>query len=163
MPDIVERALPWVHVDDQRVYAVGGSMGGQETLLLVARYPHLLAGAIAFDAPTNLALRYDDFPELRGGARLQALARFEVGGAPTADRRAWALRSPLAFVPLELWWSRSDRVVVDQSRQSGLLYRDVKHLDPDAPVVEHVGRWRHCWEMRWTSRLPEALAGLGIG
>jgi poly(3-hydroxybutyrate) depolymerase len=171
MPDIVERALPWVRIDRAHIYAVGGSMGGQETLLLAARYPHLLAGAIAFDAPTNLVLRYHDFPQLRGGDRLQALARYEVGGPPSADRRAWELRSPLDYVralaaskvPLELWWSRTDRIVLDQREQSGLLYRELKRLDPDAPVVEHVGSWRHCWEMRWTSRLPEALAGLGIG
>src|SRR5262249_7981000 len=38
MPVIVHRALPWVHVDPRRVYAFGGSMGGQETLLLLARH-----------------------------------------------------------------------------------------------------------------------------
>src|SRR6266498_327888 len=47
MPEIVEAKLPWVHIDRTRLYAIGGSMGAQETLLLVARYPHLLAGAIA--------------------------------------------------------------------------------------------------------------------
>jgi pimeloyl-ACP methyl ester carboxylesterase len=61
MPDIVEEALPWRRVDRHRVYAFGGSMGGQETLLLVAHFPHLLAGAAAFDAPTNMAARYRAF------------------------------------------------------------------------------------------------------
>ena len=171
MPDFVGDALPWVHVDRHRIYAVGGSMGGQETLLLVARYPHLLAGAISFDAPTNLAQRYRDFPGIVGGGRLQHLARFEVGGTPLGDPRAWAMRSPLEFarqiafagVPLELWWSRTDRVVVDQAQQSGLLYSEIERLNPGAPVVEHVGSWIHCAEMRWTNRLPEALAGIGIG
>ena len=36
MPQIVQRALPWVKLDLHRIYAVGGSMGGQETLLLLA-------------------------------------------------------------------------------------------------------------------------------
>ena len=36
-------------------------MGGQETLLLVARHPHLLAGAAAFDPATDMARRYRDF------------------------------------------------------------------------------------------------------
>src|SRR5512146_2317833 len=45
MPEIVTAALPWLRVDRRRIYAVGGSMGGQETLLLVARHPQLLAGA----------------------------------------------------------------------------------------------------------------------
>ncbi|MHB8642927.1 MAG: alpha/beta hydrolase family protein [Gaiellaceae bacterium] len=171
MPEIVQSALPWVHVDRSRIYAVGGSMGGQETLLLVARYPHLLAGAISFDAPTNLALRYRDFPGIAGGGRLQQLASFEVGGTPLRAPRAWAMRSPLEFargiafsgVPLELWWSRSDRIVVDQAQQSGLLYREIRRLNSAAPVIAHVGTWVHCAEMRWTNRLPQALEGIGIG
>ena len=30
-------------------------------------------------------------------------------------------------------------------------------------VEQFVGRWRHCHEMRWTSKLPEALALVGLG
>src|SRR5207253_2766992 len=37
MPAIVEAKLPWVRIDHRRIYAVGGSMGGQETLLLLGR------------------------------------------------------------------------------------------------------------------------------
>src|SRR5205085_9912044 len=58
MPQIVAHALPWLRIDPHRIYAFGGSMGGQETLLLVARFPHLLAGAASFDAPTRMAVRY---------------------------------------------------------------------------------------------------------
>src|SRR5207237_1412341 len=47
MPAIAARY--GVRVDPRRVFAVGGSMGGQEVLLLAARYPHLLAGVAAFD------------------------------------------------------------------------------------------------------------------
>jgi poly(3-hydroxybutyrate) depolymerase len=57
MPQIAEQAVPWLQIDRHRVYAFGGSMGGQETLLLLARFPRLLAGAAAFDAPTNMAAR----------------------------------------------------------------------------------------------------------
>src|ERR671914_760601 len=39
MPDIVRATLPWLRVDRRRVYAVGGSMGGQETLLLLGQHP----------------------------------------------------------------------------------------------------------------------------
>src|SRR4029077_13237412 len=48
MPDILRRAVPWLRIDPRRVYAVGDSMVGEETLLLFARFPHLLAGAAAF-------------------------------------------------------------------------------------------------------------------
>ena len=170
MPSLLERSLPWVHIDRKRVYAVGGSMGGQETLLFVARFPHLLAGAVSFDAPTNLALRYREFPELRRGSRLQRLARYEIGGSPGVHPGEWAVRSPLDFaraiarsgVPLQIWWSVDDKVVPDQWDESGLLYREIERLHPLAPVTQVVGRWPHCQEMRWDARLPLALARLGL-
>src|SRR5207247_2806427 len=123
MPQIVHRALPWLHVDERRIYAVGGSMGAQESLLLLARHPHLLAGVAAFDAVTDFALQYHEFPRLgcdrrcltqlkaRIGDMLQKMARREVGGSPRHARLAWRLRSPITYVrriatcgvPLELW------------------------------------------------------------
>src|SRR5205823_3879560 len=131
MPTIVHRALRWLHVDERRIYAVGGSMGAQESLLLLARHPHLLAGVAAFDAVTDFALQYHEFPrlgcdrrcltQLRGsiGEMLQGMARREVGGSPTRARLAWKLRSPITYarriatshVPLELWWSPKGAIV----------------------------------------------------
>jgi hypothetical protein len=165
MPRIVEAALPWLRIDQRRIYAFGGSMGGQETLLLVARDPRLLACAAAFDAPTNMALRYRDFSFLRHGGELQRLARIEIGGTPRTDAGAYRLRSPLDFarriassgVPLQLWWSRRDRIVVDQNHQMGLLFADIQRLNPLASVREFVGYWAHTAEMRATTQLPIAL------
>ena len=34
MPEILRTTLPWLRIDRRKVYAFGGSMGGQETLLL---------------------------------------------------------------------------------------------------------------------------------
>jgi hypothetical protein len=143
-------------------------MGGQETLLLLAHHPRLLAGAAAFDAPTNMGLRYRDFRLLRSGLRLRRLARFEIGGPPWLSPRRYADRSPLALarriafsgVPLELWWSRADRVVTDQAAQSGRLYRTIERLDPRARVHRFVGRWAHGGEFRRC--LPRALERLGL-
>ena len=170
MPDIAEHALPWLHIDRHRVYAFGGSMGGQETLLLVARFPHLLAGAAAFDAPTNMAARYRAFVHLPLGVGLQRLARNEIGGTPATDPRGYALRSPLdwarkiAFsgVPLQIWWSTRDRIVTDERAESGLLYRQIKRLNPDAPVTEFVGDWAHTTEMKAHGYLPYALSRFGL-
>src|SRR5262249_44839282 len=155
MPSIAEHALPWLRIDRHRVYAFGGSMGGQETLLLVAKYPRLLAGAAAFDAPTNMAARYQAFERLPFGESLQELARREIGGTPASDPKGYAIRSPLdnarkiAFsdVPLQIWWSRRDQIVTDQQHESGRLYRVIKHLNPAAPVTEFVGTWAHTTEM----------------
>lgn len=165
MPQLVQHTLPWLNVDARRIYAFGASMGGQETLLLVARHPHLLAGAAAFDAPANMAARYDAFPKLPLGRELQRLARIEIGGTPRTDRRAYAARSPLdwarqiAFsgVPVQIWWSTRDRIVADHAQEAQLLYRDIKRANPAAPVREYVGTWAHTAEMRATTRLPIAL------
>jgi pimeloyl-ACP methyl ester carboxylesterase len=170
MPAIVREAVPWLRIQRHHVYAIGGSMGGQETLLLLAQHPELLAGAVAFDAPTDMAARYALFPDLPDGRKLQQLARLEFGGIPRVAGEAWADRSPIDYapeialsgVPLELWWSRRDQVVVDQSSQSGLLYRAIQRINPTAPVVQVVGGWRHTAEMHPLGRLPFALARIGL-
>jgi pimeloyl-ACP methyl ester carboxylesterase len=170
MPIFLRRALPWLRFDRRRMYAVGGSMGGQEALLLVARYPRLLGGVVAFDAPTDLAERYHDLRVLHNGVYLRRLMRREVGGPPSVVPGLYAARSPLRFaariasshVPVELWWSRRDHVVVDQAEQSGRLYRLIKKLNPQAPVRQIVGCWSHMAEMSWRADLPRALRWLGL-
>jgi pimeloyl-ACP methyl ester carboxylesterase len=182
MPQVVSRELPWLHLDHRRIYAFGGSMGGQETLLLLARHPQLLAGAAAFDAVADFPLQYHDFARLRCdsaclkrwkhpiGRELQELARKEVGGTPRQAPYAWALRSPIAYgdriafscVPLQLWWSAKDEIVIDQQRQSERLYNLIRRLNPTAPVSAYYGYWRHSREMRARTRLPLALANFGL-
>ena len=170
MPAIITRALPWLRINRQRVYAVGSSMGGQETLLLVARYPSLLAGAAALDSDTNMTALYDAFPQLPGGQRLQALCQQEVGGSPATNPRAYALRSPLTWaaaiarsgVPLHIWWSTKDRIVTNQYDESGRMYRMIKRLAPRAPVTQYVGSWAHSREFHASARLPLALVRLHL-
>ena len=170
MPQIAQRAVPWLQIDRHRFYAFGGSMGGQETLLLLARFPRLLAGAAAFDAPTNMAARYRAFDRLPYGDGLQRLARREIGGTPATNPGGYAIRSPLdwarkiafAGVRLQIWWSTRDRIVGDQEHESGLLYRDVKRLNPAAPVNEFVGTWAHTTEMAAHGYLPYALSRFGL-
>ncbi len=168
MPAIVR--AHGVNVDPHRIYAVGGSMGGQETLLLLARHPRLLAGAAAFDAGTDMARRYWDFAGLPGGRTLQLLARREIGGTPLTDPAAYAVRSPDTFareialsgVPLLLYWSTRDRVISDQVDETGALVAQIRGWNPSAPVQVIRGRWRHTAEMRWSARLPGALVHFGL-
>jgi pimeloyl-ACP methyl ester carboxylesterase len=170
MPTIVKRALPWLRIAPHRIYAIGGSMGGQETLLLLAERPHLLAGAISFDAPTNMTARYYAFRKLPYGLALQKLARLEFGGVPRKHGENFADRSPIfysrelafAHVPLQIWWSTRDRTVVNQAHESGLLYRAIMRLNPKAQVTQFIGTWAHTAEMRATGRMPIALAQMGL-
>ena len=180
MPSIVSHALPWLRVDRRGVFAMGTSMGGQETLLLLARYPRLLAGAAAFDSVTDMRQRYGAFKRLRCNARcrrawvhpighgIQKLARYEIGGTPWQRPLAYKLRSPITYarriahsgVPLELWWSRSDRVVSNQNYQSGQLLRRILSFNRRAAVEGFVGLWWHSSEMH--SLLVPALVDLGL-
>lgn len=170
MPRILHAALPWFHVDASRVYAVGSSMGGQETLLLAALHSRLLAGASALDSATDMTARYRAFAGLQDGPLLQQLARIEIGGTPATVPAAYAARSPIHFVrqlatsgvPLHIWWSLRDRVVVDQQQESGRLYRAILAANPEAPVTSYVGTWAHSAEMHATARLPLALVKLKL-
>ena len=157
-------------------------MGGQETLLLAARHPSLLAGAAAFDSVADFALQYRNLPRLRCdaaclriwaepiGVGLQDLVRTEVGASPDAAPAAYAARSPLHFaraiaqscVPLQLWWSRADLIVVDSARQSGRLLTALERQQPRASVEGFVGSWIHTAAFRSTTRLPFALAHFGL-
>ncbi len=60
-------------------------------------------------------------------------------------------------MPLQIWWSTRDRIVTNQARESGALYRDIMRLNPAAPVIEVVGTWHHTAEMRIGTKLPFAL------
>jgi poly(3-hydroxybutyrate) depolymerase len=182
MPVIVRRTLPWLRLDLRQIYAFGGSMGGQETLLLVAYYPRLLAGAAVFDAVTDFRLQYRRFRLLACNARcrknwprslgagLRTLARTEIGGAPKERPTAYRVRSPvtharaIAFscVPLQMWWSVADRIVTDQQRQSGKLFWLLRELNPYAPVQGFAGFWIHSAAMRSKTGLPHALATFGL-
>ncbi len=180
MPEILRRTIPWLRIDRSRIYAVGGSMGGQESLLLLARNPRLLAGVAAFDSVTDFAVQYHNFRRLACrrqcrenwdapvGEALQELAKLEVGGNPRTARRAFARRSPLSYVrkiafagvQLQLWWSVNDQIVPKQ--QSSRLASLVERLNPEAPLDEYVGFWRHSAEMRASTRLPIALMAFDL-
>lgn len=182
MPSIATHTLPWLRIDRRAIYAVGGSMGGQETLLLLGKHPHLLAGAAALDSVTDLARQYRRFTEIPCnaachktwggplGRSLQALARVEIGGGPKTRKAAFADRSPVTYaraiafscVPLELWWSVKDEIVSDQKRQSRAFYEELLKLNPNADVSAYIGSWRHSAEMHASARLPAVLAGLGL-
>ena len=170
MPDLAVRAKRWLRIDRSRIYAIGGSMGGQETLLLIARHPQALAGAAAFDSVTNLYTRYRDFAQIPNGRRLQLLARTEVGGTPGSKPDAYVQRSPIHFVaaiarsgvPFQLWWSDKDEIVTGQKHQSGEFFRELEALHPRAPVEPVRGSWSHTAETYSNLELPRACERLGL-
>ena len=157
-------------------------MGAQEALLLVGRYPRLLAGAVAVDGPADFGLQYHNFPRLkcdtqclsRGwgpiGLAKQKLAQREIGGTPETAPAKFAERSPLSYarqiaescVPVQIWWSRTDETVLDSARQSGRMFEALRRLNPRAEVDEFVGDWAHTDAMHAETDLPRMLSRLGL-
>ena len=139
MPDFATRALPWLRLDRTRVYAIGSSMGGQETLLLVARHPRLLAGAAALDSVTDLTRRYRQMPQLPCPSRclekwgkpygtvLQSTLRREVGGSPALKSSDYAARSGM---------SQARKLAFAQGPAPDLVECGGRHrVRPGAPVA----------------------------
>jgi poly(3-hydroxybutyrate) depolymerase len=170
MPAILREARPWLRIDPERIYAVGGSMGGQETLLLLGQHPRLLAAAVAFDSVTDFGLRYRQFARLARTRPLQALARIEVGGTPSTNPRAYLLRSPMNWigeiaqsgVPLQVWWSDADEIVVDQSTQSGRFFAELRARGPRGRLERVTGSWSHTAQSYSQLQLPGAVTWLGL-
>ena len=124
-------------------------MGGHETLLLVARYPRLLAGAASFDGVSDFGLQYRNFPQLGCNAVCRRIwsgtiaracrrSRAGIGGSPATAPIEYAARSAItqaraiadSCVPLQIWWSTADLIVRDSNRQSGHLLALVQQLNP---------------------------------
>jgi pimeloyl-ACP methyl ester carboxylesterase len=135
-------------IDEQRIYACGLSMGGQEALLFAAKFNHIVAGAFAFNPVVDLKAFYEDVCQWdEKGLESNGLAsiiEMEVGGKPCDISDEYLKRSPIAYskelsqTPLMLWWSDMDAVVPrGLTHHSKKLYDLIKSIDPVAPVAEY--------------------------
>jgi pimeloyl-ACP methyl ester carboxylesterase len=173
MPQLVRRAFPWIRIRRRCIYAAGSSMAGMEALMLAALYPDRIAACVSADPVTDLAARYRVMPvSLATGPAVQDMVRLEVGGTPEQVPLAYAVRSPLAYarnlayggVPLLVYWSPKDRVVVKQGQQqAGRLCRRIRSLNPNAPLTEIVTGLPHGLAYSYKERLPQALDFLHPG
>jgi hypothetical protein len=131
---------------------------------------HKKRDAVAFDAATNFYRRDSDFARSPGGRRAQALAREEVGGTPRTNPRGYDLRSPTHWlptvarsgVPLQLWWSDKDQIVIDQAHQSAVFYRELRKRRPRGRVEPVTGSWSHSFKTYANVQLPAAVQWLGL-
>ena len=151
LPAVVEASIPWVKVDRQRLYVVGPSMGGTETLMAIALHPDVFAAGICVDGVADLAARYREYA-LVDRLDDRRLMRAEIGGTPRQVPFKYAVRSPshyagtLAFcgVPSTIWWSTDDTLVIHQATtQTGKLYERIRTLSPDSPVTQRIGTGHH--------------------
>ena len=182
MPAIARAGLPWLRIDrtqDLRVRRQHGRPG----VAAAARAPSPAArrrGGVrrgvglraAVPGVREAALQRALSARSRGAARTPAAGTgaVELGGSPRQRPLAFAERSPITYaraiaascVPLQIWWSPADRVVVDQQRQSGKFFWKLRAMNPHAPISGYVGFWIHSHEMRASTRLPFALRRFGL-
>lgn len=165
-PQTARRVLPWLRWDPDRVYAAGFSMGGQESLLLLARQPDLFAAVSVADSVTDFLRRWYEFPRSPLARTEQPKATRELGGTPARVPWLYRRRSPVTFartvalsgVPVQLWWNPREQVVINQgTTQSGSFSRLLQRLNPDAPVAPVVHRAPHGWVFRAGHSLPEIV------
>jgi pimeloyl-ACP methyl ester carboxylesterase len=122
MPGIVGETLPWLELDLTRIYVLGSSMGGQETLLLAAEYPAglaaataRLAGAAAFDSACDLVAQcgyLTNEPTPSGGwpqgavppPKVAARMIEEIGSAPPT-RPGWDEQATFYDEEAQTQWS----------------------------------------------------------
>lgn len=94
----IKDAIDWVKarypIDEDRVYAMGGSGGGHMTLLLAGRYPGIWAGCAAFCPPADL-LEWHPASKALGHQYWQHLEQ-ACGGTPEARREEYVHRSPIS-------------------------------------------------------------------
>jgi pimeloyl-ACP methyl ester carboxylesterase len=156
-PQIARRLLPWLRWDPDRVYAAGFSMGGQESLLALARRPDLFAAVSVADSVTDFLRRWYEFPRSPLARTEQPKATKELGGTPARVPWLYRRRSPVTFartiafsgVPVQLWWNPNEQVVINQgTTQSGGFSHLLLRLNPDAPVDPVVHRQPHGWVFR---------------
>ena len=156
MPDVVEASIPWAKVDRERLYVVGVSMGAQEALDTLARFPDRFAAAASYDGVSNLAARYYEMAMI-GRHDDQDALRAEVGGTPAKVPFQYRIRSSQPFaatlarcrVPLAVTWSTKDEMVINQAKtQTGSLCRRLRALDPNVTLTETVTTARHGVRLR---------------
>jgi predicted peptidase len=136
------------HVDSQRIYTCGKSMGGQEALVLAGKHPERVAAVVAFNPIVDLAawqedLAISDVSEIREFETDKLVAN-EVGGLPADVPELYAERSAahyvdgLALVPTLIFWSDEDLIVPRQiTHHSYRLYQMVKKQSLVSPVAEY--------------------------
>jgi hypothetical protein len=65
-------------------------------------------------------------------------------------------------VPLQLWWSDADEIVVNQQHQSGHFYEELRSLRPRRRIEAVEGSWSHTAETYSHLQLPGAVKWLGL-
>lgn len=152
LPTLLEESFSYLAIDRSRIYTMGSSMGGHESLKLVTQYPSLISAAYSNDGVSDWALRYRQIANTPvvpaklaerpyAISDLKLTIPLETGGTPEQNPQAYIDRSPLqqlnaesAKRPIKIAVDYGD-ILVDPS-QSTLFWNKYKSLNPSAPRMD---------------------------
>lgn len=142
--DTIEYMASHYSVDPHRIYVVGGSMGGQATAMMSAKYPDLFAAAVPWKPITDLSDWYYEVEALDDPYGDLRQVRRETGGTsagttPSEAPFEYQRRSPMELpqnnrlMPLKMWHDVDDGYVyIHHSRD---LRDAINGWNPPVPVL----------------------------
>ena len=125
------------------------------------RSPSTRSPTSGFATSSSRAARADPCSRRSRGSR--------SAGRRARNPQAFVLRSPLHWireiadsgVPLQIWWSDADEIVVNQHTQSGRFFKELQELEPRGRLEKVTGSWGHTAKSYAQLQLPGAVAWLG--
>jgi len=136
--DTIEYMMSEYEVDPSRIYITGGSMGGQITAMMAAKYPDVFAAAAPWKPLTDLTDWYYELGDMgEWGAR--SIVSNETGGTPSGVSFEYQRRSPIEMpqnsqlIPIKMWHDQLDVLV--PIHHSYDLRDAINNWNPLTPVV----------------------------
>jgi len=137
--DTREYMMSEYDVDPSRIYVTGGSMGGQITAIMAAKYPDMFAAAVPWKPLTDLTVWYNELDVLVNPYNILPKIRNETGGTPSEVPFEYQRRSPMEMpqnsrlIPIKMWHDQLDVLV--PIHHSYDLRDAINSWNPLTPVV----------------------------
>ncbi len=148
----IEYMIANYNVDPSRIYIAGGSMGGQTTAMMAAKYPDIFPDAVPWKAITDLADWYFGGVISDNGVRKRIRRETDPScdtkvdtdytggcGTPVQEPFAYQRRSPIKIpqnsrlVPIKMWHDQDDQLVgIYHSRD---LRTAINNQNPITPTI----------------------------
>jgi len=163
--DTVEYMMSEYEVDPSRIYVAGGSMGGQTTAMMGAKYPDVFASAVPWKPFTDLTDWYYEVKnDLDDPYNTLTIIERETGGVPSEVPFEYERRSPMEMpqnsrlMPIKMWHDVDDKLVpIHHSRDLKDAIND--NWSPPTPVTlievpsdyidcdpDSEGDFEHCYD-----------------
>jgi len=137
--DTIEYMMSKYEVDPSRIYITGGSMGGQTSAIMTAKYPDVFSAAAFWKPLTDLTDWYYELEALSDQNGTRRRIRNETGGTPSEVPFEYQRRSPIEMpqncrlIPIKMWHDEDDILVeIHHSRD---LKNAINNWNPVTPAI----------------------------